>query len=278
MQQKVALKEKPMLDQAHPLMMFLQAFATQTIGYFAVIALVFVVVWRWGEVRFQGARIQAKKRFNRRQLVFEVKNTLGTLAIGTANAVVISLCYAAGLTKLSTDAAAFAWWEMLASFIGLLLLTDGWFYLWHRLLHLPWLYRRVHAVHHKSVDVNPFSVYSFHPFEAFILGSAVLPVLFLVPIYLPVLGLLQVVGLANNIMSHLGYEFLPRWYARIPPFRWLNTATFHSLHHTTLNGNYGLFFRVWDRMLGTEVPEYETTFLTRGAAVHAPTVTTPDTR
>jgi sterol desaturase/sphingolipid hydroxylase (fatty acid hydroxylase superfamily) len=255
-----------MLEQAHPLVMFLQAFATQTLGYFAVVGLVFLVVWRWGEERFRGARIQARKRFNRKQLFSEMQNTIGTLAIGSTSALIISLFYAAGMTKLSADASAFTWWGIIASVVGFLFLNDLWFYAWHRLLHRPWLYRHVHAVHHKSVDVNPFSSYSFHPFEAFILGSAVMPVLFIVPIYLPVLGVLQVVGLMNNIMSHLGYEFLPRWYARIPPFRWMNTATFHSLHHTRLNGNYGLFFRFWDRALGTEVPEYEQTFLMRGAA------------
>jgi sterol desaturase/sphingolipid hydroxylase (fatty acid hydroxylase superfamily) len=262
-----------MMPQGNPLAMFLQAFLTQTVVYFVVTGLIFAVVWRGGEERFRGARIQAKKRVNRKQLAFEVKNTLAALVIGTVNAVGISLLYAKGLTKLSSDASAFTWWGVVASFVGFLLFNDLWFYCWHRLLHHPKLFRYVHAVHHKSVDVNPFSAYSFHPVEAFILGGAVLPVLFLVPIYLPVLGVLQVVGLVNNIMSHLGYEFLPRWYNTIPPFRWMNTATFHSLHHTRLNGNYGLFFRLWDRTLGTEVPEYEKTFLERGAALHAPQTT-----
>jgi lathosterol oxidase len=256
-----------MLEQAHPLAMFLEAFITQTAAYFAFAGLVFGVVWGWGETRFRGARIQARKRFNRRQLVAELSNSLGTLALGTANAVVISLCYAAGWTKLSTDASAFTWWQIGASFLGLLFLNDSWFYAWHRALHHPWLYRRVHAVHHRSVDVNPFSSYSFHPFEAFILGSAMLPVVFLVPVYLPVLGLLQVVGLLNNLMSHLGYEFLPRWYSRLVPFRWLNTATFHNLHHTRMHGNFGLFFRFWDSVLGTEVPDYDERFQQRGAAL-----------
>lgn len=264
-----------MLEQASPLVMFLQAFITQTAAYFAVVGLVFFVVWRWGEGRFQGSRIQARKRFNQKQFFSEVRNTIGTLAIGTVSAVVISLCYAAGMTKLSPDAAAFTWWGIIASFIGFLIWSDLWFYVWHRLLHHPKLFWHVHAVHHKSVDVNPFSVYSFHPFEAFILGAAIFPVLFLVPLYLPVLGVLQVVGLMNNIMSHLGYEFLPRWYARIPPFRWMNTATFHSLHHTKLHGNYGLFFRFWDRALETEVPEYEETFLKRGAALLPPQTASP---
>jgi len=66
------------------------------------------------------------------------------------------------------------------------------------------------------------------------------------------------------VMAHLGYEFLPRWLLRVPLLRWTNTATFHSLHHTRLNGNYGLHSRLWDRLFGTEVPDYEECFLRRG--------------
>lgn len=255
-----------MLTQTHPLAMFLQAFLTQAVSHFALVGLLFLGVWRWGEARFRGSRIQAKKRFNRQQLAFEVKNTLVTLAVGTANAVVISLLYAKGATKLSADGAAFSWPAIVASFVGFMVLNDAWFYGWHRLMHHPKLFRYVHAVHHKSVDVNPFSTYSFHAVEAFLLGSAVIPVVLLVPMYLPVLGVAQAVGLANNLMSHLGYEFLPRGFIQVSPLRWMNTATFHSLHHTRLNGNYGLLFRFWDRLFGTEVPGYEQAFVERGAA------------
>jgi sterol desaturase/sphingolipid hydroxylase (fatty acid hydroxylase superfamily) len=249
--------------------MFLQAFLTQAAGYFAVVGFVFLVVWKWGEARFRGARIPVKKRLNRQQLVFEMKNTLMTLAVGTANAVFISLLYANGATKLTVDTSELGWPTIVFSFVGFMLFNDAWFYGWHRLMHHPRLFRYVHAVHHKSVDVNPFSSYSFHPAEALLLGSVVLPVVLLVPIYLPMLGVAQAVGLANNVMSHLGYEFLPRWFIKVPPFRWMNTATFHSLHHTRLNGNYSLLFRFWDRLFGTEVPGYEQAFLERGAALDA---------
>ena len=79
-------------------------------------------------------------------------------------------------------------------------------------------------------------------------------------------GVLQVVGLLNNVMSHLGYELLPRWVLRVPLLRFTNTATFHSLHHTRLRGNFGLHTRLWDRAFGTEVPDYEAVFLQRGEA------------
>jgi sterol desaturase/sphingolipid hydroxylase (fatty acid hydroxylase superfamily) len=258
-----------MIEQAHPLVMFVQGFLGQAGAYFAVVGLLFLVVWRWGEERFRGARIQAKKRVTRKQLVFEVKNTLVVLATGTVTAVGISLLYATGATALTTDASAIGWPAIVATFVALLVANDAWFYAWHRLLHHPRLFRHVHAVHHKSVDVNPFSSYSFHLVEAFILGGWVLPVVLFVPIYLPMLGVLQAVGLANNVMSHLGYEFLPRWILRVPLLRWINTSTFHNLHHTTLDGNYALMFRWWDRLLGTEVQGYEQTFLERGAALRA---------
>ncbi len=258
-----------MLEQAHPLVMFVQGFVAQAGAYFAVVGLLFLIVWKWGEERFRGARIQGKRRLSRKQLAFEVRHTLVTLMLGTATAVGVSLLYASGSTKLTTDADALGWPTIVATFVALLVLNDAWFYGWHRLLHHPRLFRYVHAVHHKSVDVNPFSSYSFHAVEAVILGAWVLPTVLVVPLYLPMLGALQAVGLANNVMSHLGYEFLPRWLLRVPGLRWINTSTFHNLHHTALRGNYALMFRWWDRWLGTEVPSYEQTFLERGAALRA---------
>jgi Delta7-sterol 5-desaturase len=247
----------------NPLVMFIQGFFAQATTYFAIVGLFFVVIWKWGEQRFQGARIQAKKRVDRKQIAFEVKNTLIVLLVGAPITIAISVLYASGSTKLSTDAATIGWPMIVVTFVGLLIFNDAWFYCWHRLLHHPKLFRYVHAVHHKSVDVNPFSSYSFHWFEGFILGAWALPMVLLVPIYIPMLGVLHAVGLANNVMSHLGYEFLPKSLVRIPLIRWMNTSTFHNLHHSSFNGNYGLMFRFWDRMLSTELPNYEETFLKR---------------
>jgi sterol desaturase/sphingolipid hydroxylase (fatty acid hydroxylase superfamily) len=46
----------------------------------------------------------------------------------------------------------------------------------------------------------------------------------------------------------------------------MNTATYHNLHHTQLRGNYGLMFRFWDRLLGTEIARHDSLFLERSAA------------
>jgi lathosterol oxidase len=254
-------------DASALLWALLATYVGQAASYFAIVGLVFFALWRLGERRFRGARIQAKRRVDGRQIGREVKHTLVTLLIGTLTAVAITLLDRAGLTRLSTDGAAWSWPMLALSFLGFIVFNDAWFYWWHRFLHRPRMFRLAHFVHHRSVDVNPFTSYSFHALEAFILGAWVLPVLMFVPVYLPLLVALQVAGLAKNIEAHLGYELLPRWFVRVPPFRWLTTSTYHNLHHTRFDGNYALFFRGWDRLLGTEVPDYEQRFVERGAAI-----------
>lgn len=39
-----------------------------------------------------------------------------------------------------------------------------------------------------------------------------------------------------------------------------NTPTNHVMHHERMRGNYGLYFNIWDRLMGTNHPEYEARF------------------
>lgn len=239
-------------------------FITQVLGYFALVGAVYLLVWRWGRERFAAARIPAPQRVDRAQLRREIGHTLVTMLAATTTVGAVIVLHAAGLARLSdapiSPALALAW------IVGGLVVNDAWFYGWHRLLHHPTLFRHVHVVHHKSVAVNPFTSYSFHAIEAIVLGLWIVPAAVLLPVPMVALVGLQVIGLLNNVMSHLGYEFLPRWLLAVPLVRWTNTATFHSLHHTRMRGNYGLHSRVWDRLFGTELPEYEQVFRERGAA------------
>ena len=236
---------------------------TQAVSYFAVVGTIYAVVWRWGRARFQGARIPGPRRVDARQIRGEIGNTVVTLIAGTATAGSVVALHAAGLTRLTeapVPLPAIAAW-----IVGGLLFNDAWFYGWHRLLHHPRLFRHVHAVHHRSIDVNPFTSYSFHAVEAVLLGAWIVPAAALLPVPMVSLGALQAIGLVNNVMAHLGYEFLPAWILKVPLLRWTNTATFHSLHHTRSRGNFGLHTRLWDRLFGTEIGDYERVFVARGA-------------
>ena len=48
----------------------------------------------------------------------------------------------------------------------MLLMHDTYFYWAHRLMHHPWLFKKIHLVHHKSTNPSPWAAYAFHPFEA----------------------------------------------------------------------------------------------------------------
>lgn len=239
-------------------------FVTQAVGYFTVVGLVWLVVWRLFAARLASRKLPVVRPSDRAQLVHEVKYSFVTLAFGTLGVVILTWMSEHEYARLSSNAAEFTVPQLIVTFFGLLLLNDLWFYGVHRFLHTPWAFKHVHSVHHRSVEVTPFSSYSFHPLEGFLLGAWIYPVALVVPLYLPLVGALQVIGLANNVMSHLGYELWPKWLLKVPGLKWVNSATFHSLHHNKVTGNFGLMLRVWDRMLGTEVPGYDEAFLARG--------------
>ncbi len=41
---------------------------------------------------------------------------------------------------------------------------------------------------------------------------------------------------------------------------WLTTTTHHDLHHADRRWNFGLYFTFWDRLMGTEHPDYHARF------------------
>lgn len=244
------------------------AFATAMIGqslvqivaYFALAGGLYLVVWRWGAARWAARRVQSHRRVDRAQIWFEVKHTVVTMLVGGLTPLALVMLQASGHPTILLHAPHWRWWEMAGAVVLLLVFNDMWFYACHRALHTRWLFKHVHAVHHRSIDTNPFTAYSFHAIEALVLGIWLIPLCVWVPLPAAVLGVTAVIGLLNNLGSHLGYEFFPAWLLRVPGLRWANTTTFHGLHHARSHGNYGLFTRVWDRLGNTELPGYEAAF------------------
>lgn len=224
-----------------------------------VILIAYVVVWKLFKKRVQHRRIQVKERVDAAQIRHELKNALLSLSVGALFASIALLLSLKGYTQIYTNFSDHHPLVAIAGFFMLWLIDDAWFYFVHRLLHHPFIYRYVHAVHHRSVDVNPFTSLSFHWLEPFLLSLWIFPVLIFIPVYAPALALIQVVGLLDNVKSHLGYEFYPAGLNR-SPFRWFTSSTYHNMHHTKFTGNYGVHFRFWDKLLGTELPNYESEY------------------
>ena len=159
----------------------------------------------------------------------------------------------AGWTKIYTNLDAYPLWYLPVSLFLYLFLHDSWFYWTHRLLHRPRWFKVAHAVHHDSRPPTAWAAMSFHPIEA-ISGAVVIPALVVaIPIHVGVLGLVLLVMTVMGVSNHMGWEMFPRWLVQGRLGRWLITATHHEKHHELYRGNYGLYFRFWDRICGTDI-------------------------
>lgn len=148
-----------------------------------------------------------------------------------------------------------AWF--VASIAIAIAMHDTWFYWTHRAMHHRWLFRRVHRTHHRSTNPTPWAAYAFAPAEALVQAAIFPLVVFTVPIHLSAFFAFMVWQITFNVLGHCGYEFHPRWLMDSPLRLVLNTPTNHAMHHETMRGNYGLYFNVWDRLMGTNHPDYE---------------------
>ncbi|AKM08418.1 sterol desaturase family protein [Pelagerythrobacter marensis] len=157
-----------------------------------------------------------------------------------------------GWTLIYTDPLDYPLWVLPLSLFAYLFAHDTWFYWTHRWMHRPRLFRLAHAVHHASRPPTAWAAMSFHPIEA-ITGAVVIPVLvFLVPIHVAVLGLVLAIMTVMGVTNHMGWEMFPRALLRSRAGGWLITASHHQRHHEHYGCNYGLYFRFWDRLCGTD--------------------------
>ena len=188
-----------------------------------------------------------------RQIRGEIAWSLLSAAIyGLPAGVVAWGWQARGWTRIYADLHAYPLWYLPLSVLLYLFVHDTWFYWSHRLMHRPRWFRLAHAIHHASRPPTAWAAMSFHPVEA-LSGAVVIPVLvFLVPIHVAMLGVVLTVMTIMGVTNHMGWEMFPRALVHSRAGQWLITASHHHRHHEHYQCNYGLYFRVWDRLCGTD--------------------------
>ena len=157
-----------------------------------------------------------------------------------------------GWTQIYSDFSTMPLWYLPLSVFLYLFVQDSWFYWGHRAMHWPRLFRIAHAVHHHSRPPTAWTAMSFHPIES-ITGAIVVPVLvFIIPIHIAMLGGVFAVATVMGVTNHMGWEMFPRRIVHSPLGNWVITASHHERHHEDYRCNYGLYFRFWDRVCGTD--------------------------
>lgn len=142
-------------------------------------------------------------------------------------------------------------WSMANGYVPMLSLPDDYFLLilliflipiWetvyffviHRLIHWPLLYKTVHHLHHRNTNVAPWSGLSMHPVEHFLFLGSVLIHFFIPANPLLIIFHLQYFTL-SAVTTHTGYRGLTLGGRLALPL-----GTFHhQLHHRFFECNYG---------------------------------------
>ncbi len=195
-----------------------------------------------------------------RQLVVEFLVSIRSIAIFSTIGVSMFLLEGAGLLPGPALAAQRGASWAIVSFVLMVIAHDAYFYWTHRLMHDPRLFRRMHRRHHRSHNPSPFTAYSFDLAEAAVLASFVPLWMILVPTPWTTVGLFMLHQIVRNTLGHSGYELMPANRNGRPMIGFLTTTTHHDLHHAEAGWNYGLYFTWWDKVMGTEHPDYHARF------------------
>ncbi|HEX5106219.1 MAG TPA: sterol desaturase family protein [Pirellulaceae bacterium] len=235
---------------AIPGAMLERGFAYVAIAGFAWVVL-HVILARWLARRRIG-----DKAIGLGQVSREVLYSLRSLAIYGLVGGCMVFAYLAGWTQIYLRFERYGWpWFFIS--IGLVILIhDAYFYWTHRLMHHPRLFRLFHRTHHLSLSPSPWAAYAFSPWEAFVQAGIAPLVLFTLPVHPLAFSIFMLWQISFNVLGHCGYELFPRWFVRSPLGLVLNTATHHAQHHETNRANFGLYFNIWDRLMGTNHARY----------------------
>lgn len=223
--------------------------------YFFFAGIPFLIFYKLFKVYFLKNKIQnrwAKQKHFRN----EIKNSLISSFVMVLFILLILNTNAIDHSRFYFEINEFPIWYWPLSILFALLVHDTYFYWAHRLMHFPFLYKRFHLVHHKSVNPSPFASFSFHFLEAIVEGAAIIPIVFLVPMHYSSIILFSILSFSVNVYGHLGFEIAPKWFRKSILFEVINTSVHHNLHHSKFDGNYGLYTRFWDRVMGTECLDY----------------------
>jgi len=199
--------------------------------------------FRFYIAKAQGRRFMMNRREptqNHRRFLFgnQVRENMfwtagSAVAIWSAYEVVTLWAFANGYIPMLSWEAHPVWFVVL--FLAIPMIRDAHFYFIHRLLHYPMFYKRFHALHHKNVDIGPWSGMSMHPVEHVLYFSGILLHWVLLSHPLHAIFHVQQTGL-SPALGHVGFHRAKgKGGGEFP----IGKRYYHYLHHRFFECNYG---------------------------------------
>ena len=200
---------------------------------------------RWLSRQNQGEFIHSQQP-STKQIGQEIRRSLVSIFVFALLAIPVQIAYSQQLIHINW---AVHWPTLIPEITVLFIWNEFHFYVSHRLLHLPWLFKRVHYQHHRSLVPTSYSTYSFHWFEASLLGTVIYLPLLLYPFQYLALLSLPLFSILLNTLGHWDFDLAPQK----PASHWLKFSFRHSQHHQKVRGNYGFFLPHFDQLFHTKV-------------------------
>lgn len=190
---------------------------------------------------------QSENKNYNTQIKREIRASIISILVFGFFGVVPKIFYDLNLVEINWE---INWKTLPFEFIFIFIWNDFHFYCCHRLLHKKWFFKHVHIMHHHSHIPTPYSTYSFHWFEAFLLSTVmILPMFFYTFSYITLLSL-PVMSLFLNVLGHWNYDLFPARKNILLKF-----SEHHSLHHSKVKGNFGFFLPYFDKLFKTELED-----------------------
>jgi sterol desaturase/sphingolipid hydroxylase (fatty acid hydroxylase superfamily) len=195
-------------------------------------------------------RIQ-NRRPTREGIVREVRLSVVSIFIFSVMGVALFEFYKAGWTSIYWKFREYGWWYFPISIFLCMVLHDTYFYWTHRFMHWRPVFKYLHVGHHRSISPTPWAIFAFQPGEAIIQFLGIMALVMFLPLHPLALLIFLWMDTQMNTAGHTGYEVVPRFISSHPLYQGFNTVTHHDAHHTNMGRNFGSFFNVWDRWMGT---------------------------
>lgn len=218
------------------------------VRYFAVAGTLFALLW----MRRPGRAVRLSRRPpSARQVRGEIALSVASSVIYAAPAALAMVAWKAGGTRMYSDLSPAAWPGMAAAGLAYLLLHDAFYYAAHRAMHWRPVFKAFHAGHHKHVEPSPFAGFAFDPLEALLTGWFLPALVFVIPMEVHLALTLLLAMTVIGTINHCGWEVWPRRWVEGWFGRWIVIPAHHAQHHGRFGCNFGLYFQLWDRLLGT---------------------------
>jgi len=204
-----------------------------------------------------------------REVMKDHLGDMGSMVPTIANLTILALGQRTGESVLKSHGAEIVrwmyWWgvpilRMLCAF----LIIDAYQYWVHRAFHtVPYLYRKVHSVHHRLYVPYAFGALYNHPVEGFVLdsmGTALAHALAGLSTREAIF--LFTFSSIKTVDDHCGYRL---WWDPLQ-FLFPNNADYHDIHHQAygIKANFSQpYFTNWDKLLGTEMTRAQAAARTR---------------